>query len=167
MQWVIEQTNLTGSDHAVLVALAFRAGKDSDACWPSLPKLADDAHASVSTVQRSLLRLQSLGLVHIKPKGGPAHDGRKDRCPNLYTLLVNDWSPDDLSSPERLVISEGTTGQTGHNDWSAVTTEESLRTEIKESPISHSDLLRWDAGVDKSFGQTQLAAMKAKTRGGT
>jgi hypothetical protein len=163
MQWVIEQTDLTGSDHAVLVALAFRAGKDSDACWPSLPKLAADSHASVSTVQRSLLRLQSFGLVHVKPKGGPAHDGRKDRRPNLYTLIINDWSPDDLSSSERLVKSESTTSQIDDNDWSAVTTEGSLRTVNKESPIS--DSLRWDVGVDKSLGKAQLAEMKAKTRG--
>lgn len=53
---------LTSAEIAVYVALTWRSSAEGS-CWPSHPKLAEEAGLSVSTVQRALRSLRDKGLV--------------------------------------------------------------------------------------------------------
>ncbi len=56
-------------------------------CWPSHATLADRAACSVRTVQRSLERLRTLGLMDWTPRYRPGR-GRGHRASNVYRLAV-------------------------------------------------------------------------------
>jgi len=68
---------------AVYVALATHASHDTQACWPSIQRIASLTKLGRSTVKRALRTLEATGLVHIQAR----QDGEGDPTSNLYTLL--------------------------------------------------------------------------------
>jgi len=88
---------------AVYVALATHASNDTQACWPSIQRIASLVHLSRSTVKRALRTLEAIGLVHIQAR----QDGEGDPTSNLYTLtdptvqmLPCQDSPEEGGSPQ-------------------------------------------------------------------
>jgi len=88
---------------AVYVALATHASHDTQACWPSIQRIASLVHLSRSAVKRALRTLEATGLVHIQAR----QDGEGDPTSNLYTLtdptvqmLPGQDSPEEGGSPQ-------------------------------------------------------------------
>lgn len=65
VNWAWDQKGLTPHQKLVLLALANRHNPDVG-CFPSLKKLVEDVEFSKSTVQRSLQKLQELGLIRVE-----------------------------------------------------------------------------------------------------
>lgn len=65
VNWAWDQKGLTSHQKLVLLALANRHNPDVG-CFPSLSKLVEDVEFSKSTVQRSIQRLQELGLIRVE-----------------------------------------------------------------------------------------------------
>ncbi|MED4917580.1 DnaD domain protein [Geobacillus thermodenitrificans] len=80
---VYDTKHLNIYDKMVYVVLCSFADNDTQQCFPSIPKLAEYCGCSVSTVKRSLKRLEKLGLIHIEQR--QAENGRSET--NVYTIL--------------------------------------------------------------------------------
>ena len=65
VNWAWDQKGLTPHQKLVLLALANRHNPDVG-CFPSLNKLVEDVEFSKSTVQRSIQKLQELGLIRVE-----------------------------------------------------------------------------------------------------
>ena len=61
----------------ILLSLADRADKETNQCWPSLARLAEDTHLSVATVKRKLTYLEEHGFIT---------RNQRDQQSTLYTL---------------------------------------------------------------------------------
>jgi hypothetical protein len=92
---------------AVYAALAMHASNETQACWPSVKRLASLVHLSRTTVKKTLRRLEAEGLLGTQAR----QDAEGDPTSNLYTLLDppvrllpqqdsedKGGSPDDLPS---------------------------------------------------------------------
>jgi len=73
----------------LLIALADRADKETNQCWPSLARLCTDTEMSMATVTRRLAYLEQKGLIA---------RNQRDQKSTLYTLLLTESS---LSPTER------------------------------------------------------------------
>ena len=86
---------------AVYAALAMHASEDTQACWPSIKRLAMLVKLSRATVKRTLRTLEAEGLVHRQAR----QDAEGDPTSNLYTLTdpaVRMLSPQDSQEEGRL-----------------------------------------------------------------
>ena len=82
MEWAVEQDCGDAQSKIVLVVIAKHANKKLQA-FPSVSRIAKLANMSSRSVHRKIIRLQELGLLHVKNQG---KDGKKTS--NLYTLRV-------------------------------------------------------------------------------
>jgi len=82
MEWAVEQDCGDAQSKIVLVVIAKHANKKLQA-FPSVSRIAKLANMSPRSVHRKIIRLQELGLLHVKNQG---KDGKKTS--NLYTLRV-------------------------------------------------------------------------------
>lgn len=57
--------NLSGADYAVLIAVSTYLNSKTHDAWPSLERLASDTNRDKSTIWRSLMRLERLGLIGV------------------------------------------------------------------------------------------------------
>ncbi|WP_044737262.1 helix-turn-helix domain-containing protein [Geobacillus kaustophilus] len=80
---VYDTKHLNIYDKMVYVVLCSFADNDTQQCFPSVSKLAEYCGCSVSTVKRSLKRLEKLGLIHIEQRQD--ENGRSET--NVYTIL--------------------------------------------------------------------------------
>ena len=82
MEWAVEQDCGDAQSKIVLVVIAKHANKKLQS-FPSVSRIAKLANMSPRSVHRKIIRLQELGLLHVKNRG---KDGKKTS--NLYTLRV-------------------------------------------------------------------------------
>lgn len=82
MEWAVEQDCGDAQSKIVLVVIAKHANKKLQS-FPSVSRIAKLANMSPRSVHRKIIRLQELGLLHVKNQG---KDGKKTS--NLYTLRV-------------------------------------------------------------------------------
>jgi Helix-turn-helix domain len=119
--WVFDNSETTGSERLVLLALADHADDESWSCWPSIARIARKARVSESTARRSLQNLAEQGHILIQLNQGPSK--RPDRRPNLYRILHRGVS--DCYPVGNHGVSDGPPRgvKTGQNEVSAVTPE--------------------------------------------
>jgi pyocin large subunit-like protein len=91
MEWAVEQDCGDAQSKIVLVVIAKHANKKLQA-FPSVSRIAKLANMSPRSVHRKIIRLQELGLLHVKNQG---KDGKKTS--NLYTLRVVTDSQVDMT----------------------------------------------------------------------
>lgn len=77
---VAEHLNLNANELIVLLAIVEHA-REKDFCWPSLSRLSRRSRLGERTVQRTLQRLEEVGLILVEPGGG--------RSSNKYKLVFN------------------------------------------------------------------------------
>ena len=82
MEWAVEQDCGDAQSKIVLIVIAKHANKKLQS-FPSVSRIAKLANMSPRSVHRKIIRLQELGLLHVKNQG---KDGKKTS--NLYTLRV-------------------------------------------------------------------------------
>jgi len=75
-EWVITHPDIKGNDILVYVALAMRASRKTNSCWPGQELIGEDVGLSVATVKRSLSALKEMGAVSWKRTGAS----------NVYTV---------------------------------------------------------------------------------
>jgi len=78
--------NLTTQEKLLLFFLSSYCGKKG-ICFPSYKKLMEDISCNKNTVSKSLLKLESLGLIKIE---------RNHRKNNIYTINVSLLSTDEI-----------------------------------------------------------------------
>ena len=94
MEWAVEQDCGDAQSKIVLVVIAKHANKKLQA-FPSVSRIAKLANMSPRSVHRKIIRLQELGLLHVKNQG---KDGKKTS--NLYTLRVVTDSQVDMTDSQ-------------------------------------------------------------------
>jgi hypothetical protein len=89
LTWALNDAKVSGTDKVVLIGIANHAGPDDDgwAGWVHVDRLARYANVDARTVQRSIVRLEELGLISRQVHGG----GSPGRChpsrrPNRYQI---------------------------------------------------------------------------------
>ena len=106
---------LTPVDVRVLLAIVFWA-RDKAACWPCDASIAARVGRSVSTVQRSLRRLQALGLVQRDqvPQSDANRTGRVLR-PGMFWVAAAQFGADiaPRALPESRQIARHLNGSAG------------------------------------------------------
>jgi DNA-binding transcriptional ArsR family regulator len=80
---------------AVYVALAAHANGKTQACWPSIGRLASELKLSRPTVKRTLRKLREVGLIASDPRQDPAGDPTSNR----YVLLDPSAQTSEISAP--------------------------------------------------------------------
>lgn len=85
MTWVFNNSEATGSERLVLLALADHADDEDWSCWPSIERLAKKARVSESTARRCIKKLEQDGRLQVQTNAAPSH--RQDRRTNMYTLV--------------------------------------------------------------------------------
>lgn len=70
MSWVFENSEATGNDRLVLLAIADRCDDDGGNCWKSTETLAKKARVSKRTAQRCIDHLVELGELHVVERVG-------------------------------------------------------------------------------------------------
>jgi hypothetical protein len=70
MTWVFDESESTGTERLVLLAIADHADDETWTAWPSIERLAHKAKCSDRTVQRSIRSLADLGELTIIEGGG-------------------------------------------------------------------------------------------------
>lgn len=68
---------------AVYAVLAAHAGRQTQACWSSIGRIASALHVGRSTVKKTLRKLEAEGLIAIQARRDPQGDPTSHR----YTLL--------------------------------------------------------------------------------
>lgn len=97
--------DVTAAERLVLIGIANHDGDGG--AWPSIETLARYACVTPRSVQRTLRRLVTRGLVSVEYQQGGTHDCRSGRRPNRYRLhLIH--TPDTHVTRE--VIHTGDTG---------------------------------------------------------
>lgn len=94
MEWAVEQDCGDAQSKIVLVVIAKHANKKLQS-FPSVSRIAKLANMSPRSVHRKIIRLQELGLLHVKNQG---KDGKKTS--NLYTLRVVTESQVDMTDSQ-------------------------------------------------------------------
>ena len=94
MEWAVEQDCGDAQSKIVLVVIAKHANKKLQS-FPSVSRIAKLANMSPRSVHRKIIRLQELGLLHVKNQG---KDGKKTS--NLYTLRVVTDSQVDMTDSQ-------------------------------------------------------------------
>ena len=88
---VWEHSRATGNALLVLLKIADNCDDDGRNAWPSLPNLARYCRCSVSTVQRSIRELESLGELVVVHRGGGL-EARNPLRPEPLPGLSPGWS---------------------------------------------------------------------------
>lgn len=87
LYWAAQQTAGGSTDKLILLMLANFA--DEGGCsFPSHKTLAKKAECGVSTVERSLKRLEARGLISIAPRFEDGVEGSKRQTSNIYELKM-------------------------------------------------------------------------------
>ena len=86
MAWVIDHSQATGSDYAVLLMLANHYNHETGQCNPGYRRIASEARVSRSTVGRSVERLCELGELAITTTG----EGRRTTKYHFPWLSTSD-----------------------------------------------------------------------------
>lgn len=135
--WALDHAPTTDpTETLVLVALADHADDDGRGCWPAHASIARRARCSVSTVQRTLTRLEQGGVIRRGQQGAVAHV-RADRRPVVWDLVMPPrgtagQSDRPVSEPSTAGQIGATTGQTGAHGRSRVTDEPSTNRRTEE-----------------------------------
>jgi hypothetical protein len=79
--------NLSGADYAVAITISTYLNTKLGEAWPALETIATATNRDVSTVWRSIERLEGLKLLHVRK-------GRGRRASNRYRPLVGEISRD-------------------------------------------------------------------------
>jgi hypothetical protein len=90
MMHVVKVARLSQVDLLVAYALAIHANSDGEA-WPSIERLVTLTRLARRTVQRSLVRLDELSVIHIERGGGRMPGGRPK--PSRYFFFPNGDGP--------------------------------------------------------------------------
>lgn len=93
MCWVLDFSKSKGTDRIVLVVLARHCKQGFWTCYPSIGRIVNQSHSSETAVRRSLHNLVDLGELEIKTRGATDIRIRKDKTPNLYTLIHSGVPP--------------------------------------------------------------------------
>jgi predicted transcriptional regulator len=106
----LPNTQMSNSDHRVLVTIMNYADGDGTNAYPSIKTIAKDSWMSERTVQRSLASLKSLGLIKETERGGRDRGNRA----SVYSLLEPSPVTPDLhdTSDDLDDTSDGATRQT-------------------------------------------------------
>lgn len=85
---VMTSSATAGADRLVLLAIAWRANKDTAECWPAVPTIAADATVSERQVTRSVRVAVELGELEAIPRAGGAATTDPRYRPTLYRLKL-------------------------------------------------------------------------------
>ncbi len=95
MAQVFDESEVTGNDRLILLALADEADDDGTGCYPSQDRLSHKARVPKRTVQRCLERLAEAGDIEITPgQRGRGHVTN-------YVVLIGRQSGAHSASPEK------------------------------------------------------------------
>lgn len=147
MAWVWDESQASGSDLLVLLAIADAADHDGTNAWPSIATLAAKTRLSERTVQRSIRALVDLGELEVQEQAGGFAGMRSDRRPNRYWVLM---APADDGVTDRHPEADGVTSGAVRGDnqradgVTLVTPNPSLDPSIDPSPTS-GDVVALDA----------------------
>lgn len=102
MAWVFAESDATGNDRLVLLAIADEADDDGTKAFPSIDRLAAKCRIPTRTVRRCLVRLEeaeSLRVVRPEQKGRGHH--------NVYTVLMPEAGQSVLLPADMECIEKG------------------------------------------------------------
>jgi Helix-turn-helix domain len=89
MSWVLDNSKSHLAARLVLLSIANHADAYGNQAWPSVAKIAQEAHVSIRQTQRAIVELCQLGELAVSVKAGPSQW-------NLYRVLMGG---DNLSPP--------------------------------------------------------------------
>ena len=97
MSWVWT-TKLTGPQKLLLMAIADHCNDIGEDAFPSIERLAEKCTVTERTVQRTIIRLEELEILHVQERAAwrPRKSGQ--RC-NLFTIIgyKRDFLEEDIS----------------------------------------------------------------------
>lgn len=105
VNWALEQTGLKPAAKLVLICLADRHNRDTDECFPSQARLAEDACISRSSLNMQLAELEVLGLINRHPEIDPV---TKRQMRTNYTFNAPFAGVDPVSKIETRAVSKKT-----------------------------------------------------------
>lgn len=120
MKWALQEAPIPHSqthirDRLVLVYLADRHNPDTEACWPSVGRIARDLGVSEPTVRNAIRELNDLGLISPASQHW-VESYPKGRRPNVWQLHMDrvrpkdGFTPKDLFTPKDVLPPEGERG---------------------------------------------------------
>lgn len=120
MKWALQEAPIPHSqthirDRLVLVYLADRHNPDTEACWPSVGRIARDLGVSEPTVRNAIRELKDLGLISPASQHW-VENYPKGRRPNVWQLHMDrtrpkdGFTPKDLFTPKDVLPPEGERG---------------------------------------------------------
>jgi hypothetical protein len=89
MAWVLEESKSHLAARLVLLSIANHANHQGEQAWPSVPKIAQEAHVSERQVQRAIRELCRIGELIVYLKAGFSQA-------NMYRIVMGG---DNLSPP--------------------------------------------------------------------
>lgn len=129
MSWVWRESQSSGADLLVLLAIADQAHEDGDGAWPSVRTLAGRARVSDRTVQRCINSLVLLGELEIRK--GVGRNGV-----NVYRIIMATECHPVTMSEGVTPCPKGVTPVTPGGDTGVTRTKsEPSRTERERSPF--------------------------------
>ena len=99
---IVYHPELSGNDVRVYATLSERAGSKRST-WPSVRRISQDIGVSTTTVQRSLDKLEGLGLIEVERSGGRVN---RYFLPLVGTVSENDTPPDPVYQKMTRTVSE-------------------------------------------------------------
>lgn len=143
----------------VFFLLAKHADTETGECYPSGRRLAKQGIAHRDTIRKAIDTLESAGYLYV------VHG--KARRVNRYFLLAPPSLPNGLSDVPIEEVLEANGPESTHlwpksDAANGPKRGQELEPETRSKEQAISDSLRWDDGVDKSLGRSELADMKKK-----
>lgn len=139
----------------VFFLLAKHADTETGECWPSGRRLAKQGVAHRDTIRKAIDVLENTGYLRV------VHG--KARRSNRYFLLPPPSLPNGLSDvPIEFNGPESTHLWPKSDAANGLKRGQELDPLTRTKELDDSQILRWDQGVDKSFGHSELADLKKK-----
>lgn len=97
MRYVVEEGRLTGAAHSILLAIAYRADRQTGECYLSKRRLAVEAGVSLTTVKRVISHLVEGGHLAVIIDGS----GRRSTCYQVIHRSTTDPLDPPVEGPPR------------------------------------------------------------------
>jgi hypothetical protein len=99
MQLVIDHSQTTGPDRAIMLVLAYRADEKTAECWPGLDRIASDAGLTRRCIYKRLPVIEATGELTVIRNSHAVRTIRGTQFSNTYRIELSDAKGREQHSP--------------------------------------------------------------------